>query len=783
MSDDRSPVDGWFREEPGQPPMADGPHQPQQQPEPQRPQPQPQPQGFGPGGALWDDGRGDGPGSPDDAPTQVAGFPAIRQEQGPPATYGRADLPQPDQGSVAGYGGADYQQQQWQGQGAFPGQGRGQEPFPAWPQGQGQGAFPQQARQGQEWGQQEAPVQAQAAFMPQGQQQVSDPAYSYPEYQPHPHDRRGGGRSARVPLIAGGAVAGVAALALIAYMALGSGGGSPKTGNAARAAAASPSPTHTSFQPTSTDPATAAAQTGAAFLTAWQSGDLRKAAKYTDDPTSALAALTSYKSWLSLSALTLTPHAADSVGASPTAGSTGTGGASNTSSAPSSASGSSGSAAPSGTVPFDVAATVSQHGKSATLPWSYSSSLMAYKQSDGWSVHWASSILAPKLAPGQQLAVVSVPPGAGKVVDARGTKLSSYSESALKNINSALQQKAPSGQGSTGVAVEITTGSGKAVAGTSTTLKKPVDASVVKTTISPTAEALARSAVAMHARSSMVVLRPSTGAILAVANSSGTGDTALTGGLAPGSTFKIVTTAALLNNGYVSLYTPIACPLTYTVQGVVYHNSTDSEGKNEESLPAGTPFITDFAQSCNNAFTPFYKQLEGGKLAHTASTYFGLDRSWDIGLGPNSYFSMPGDSSGAELAQENFGQGKVVGSPLAMASVAATVGTGSFHQPYLVDGVTKITATALPSGTDSNLKTLMRAVVTGGTAAGVFHGVGAVYAKTGTAEADANKDGKPNAWMVVYSPSMDVAIGVVVQDSGFGATYAGPEAQYVLSHL
>jgi len=48
-----------------------------------------------------------------------------------------------------------------------------------------------------------------------------------------------------------------------------------------------------------------------------------------------------------------------------------------------------------------------------------------------------------------------------------------------------------------------------------------VNTSVVKTTINPTAEALARSAVAKNARSSMVVLRPSTGAILAVANSSG----------------------------------------------------------------------------------------------------------------------------------------------------------------------------------------------------------------------------------------------------------------------
>ena len=259
----------------------------------------------------------------------------------------------------------------------------------------------------------------------------------------------------------------------------------------------------------------------------------------------------------------------------------------------------------------------------------------------------------------------------------------------MQNIAAALGKKAPSGQGTPGAAVQVVDASGKAVGSPVATLVKPVDTPELKTTIDPSIESLARHAVARYPRSAMVVLRPSTGAILAVANSSGSSDMALAGGLAPGSTFKIVTSAALLNHGYVSLYTPVACPLTVTVQGVVYHNSTDSSGKKEESLPAGTPFLTDFAQSCNNAFTPFYKQLEGGKLSSTASTYFGLNQPWDIGLGPNTYFSIPTDSSGAELAQEDFGQGQIVASPLAMASVAATVGTGSFHQPYLADGVTK----------------------------------------------------------------------------------------------
>ncbi|HXR69604.1 penicillin-binding transpeptidase domain-containing protein [Actinocrinis sp.] len=757
MSDDRSPVNGWFRDEPDSAPtQASG--MPPAAPFPAPGQPPLPPQQYS---------------SPDDAPTQVGAIPAMRpqppQSQPPQPQWDPQPQRQPQQSVSTVYGHAQAPVPP-----PAPFQAAPQAPYQGYDRSHGQAAFHGQP--------QDAPFPMQQRLPEQ------DPEYSYPEYEPHPHDRRGQARN-RKPVLAGGAVAGAAALGLIAYLAL-SGGSPAKSGNtAAGGPAASPSPTHTSFQPTSADPATAAEQTATAFLNAWQSGDLTEAAKYTDDPTDALTALTAYKSGLNLSALAFKPQpavvAAASSTASPNVGGSGSSPSGSSTNSGGTAAGGGSNTSPSGTVSFSATATVGMTGQNATMPWAYNSSLVAYKQSDGWSIRWNPSILAPGLADGQQLAVVSVPPGVGKVVDSSGTKLSSYSDSSLQTIASSLGKKAPKGSGTAGVAVQVVNASGTAVGSTPlATLQKPVDASVLKTTIDPTVQALARAAVGMHSRSSMVVLRPSTGAILAVANSAGSGDTALTGGLAPGSTFKIVTTAALLNHGYVSLYSPVSCPLTVTVQGVVYHNSSDGTGKNEESLPPGTPFITDFAQSCNNAFTQFYKQLEGGKLAGTASTYFGLNQAWDIGLGSNQYFGMPGGSSGAELAQENFGQGRIVASPLAMASVAATVGTGSFHQPYLVNGVTKVTASSLPSGTDASIKTMMRAVVTSGTAAGVFSGVsGPLYAKTGTAETDANKDGKTNAWMVVYDPNLDIALGVVVQDSGFGAVYAGPEARYVLAHL
>ena len=155
--------------------------------------------------------------------------------------------------------------------------------------------------------------------------------------------------------------------------------------------------------------------------------------------------------------------------------------------------------------------------------------------------------------------------------------------------------------------------------------------------------------------------------------------------------------------------------------------------------------MTDFAQSCNNAFTQQWPHLYGA-LASTAKEYFGLNQNWDIGISGLSapYFNAPATASGSELAQEAFGQGELQASPLAMASVAATVDNGSFEQPILVAGTKQVTATPLPQSTDAYLKEMMRAVVTSGTAAGLGFGP-TVYAKTGTA--DIQNQGKPNSWL------------------------------------
>ena len=558
------------------------------------------------------------------------------------------------------------------------------------------------------------------------------------------------GRKRKRLLIAGGLVTGFVVVAYAAATILSGGPGK----SAAHAAAIITTPPKTGFSPTSTDPATDAQQTAQAFLTAWQSGNDSAAAALTDSPAAAKTALDAYKTDLDLSTLIIQVQNANA----------------------------------DGTVSFSIAATVSIPAQAATSGqaaspaasgvWSYTSQLVAESTSTGWEVQWAPDLLAANLTADTHLMLVPVAPGAGEVTDAKANDLSTAADPGLRKIAGILAASAPVGQGTPGINIVIADASNTPVPGIApATVTAPVATGAVATTIDPTAEAAAMAAVGMNPQSSMVVIQPSTGDILAIANNDQDNDDALTAQIAPGSTMKVVTSTALLNQG-LTPDSPVGCPETFSGTGFPFGNSDN------ESRPADNPFIDDFAASCNNAFTSQYQQLQGGVLANTAQTYFGLNQPWNIGLGdPQKYFTMPSDASGTELAAEAFGQGTLTANPLAMASVAATVDTGSFHQPILVPGTTQLQATPLPHGTDSDLWSMMRAVVTysDGTAHGVGFGSG-VYAKTGTADHGAATS-TPNSWMIVFDPNKDIAIGCVVLGGDFGAQSAGPETKYVLNAM
>ena len=498
---------------------------------------------------------------------------------------------------------------------------------------------------------------------------------------------------------------------------------------------------------------TAAVQTTAqAFLTAWQSGNDAAAAALTDSPRQAEAALDAYRSDLHVSPMTTQLTGTDT----------------------------------SGDVTFTVAATVHLRAGSAGPgsaaadgTWNYSSQLSVGETGGKWLVQWQPAILAANMTSDTHLMLTAMPAsdaGSPTVTDDHGDDLADSSESALQKIAAQLSQSGPGGTGTPGIDVEVVDASNTPLDDVPAAVVASPGSAVLATTIDAKVQQAASAAVQKNQNSSMVVLQPTTGHILAIANNDGGLDNAMIAGIAPGSTMKVVTSTAMLNQG-MSMDSDVACPASLDVDGAVTHNSGG------ESRPADTPLIDDFAASCNNAFAEQYQLLSGDLLARTAQSYFGLNEPWDIGLGqPTAYFTMPTGQSDAEVAAEAFGQGRLEASPLAMASVAATVDTGSFHQPVILAGARQVSATPLPSGTDGQLKQMMRAVV--GYSDGTAHGVGfgsGVYAKTGTAEDQAGY--QPNSWIIVYDPSLNIAIGCVVLQAGAGNQYAGPEALSVIEAL
>ena len=284
----------------------------------------------------------------------------------------------------------------------------------------------------------------------------------------------------------------------------------------------------TGFVPTGSSAAQDAGQITSAFLQAWQAGDLGQAARYTDHPAAANAALATYGKYLHLRKLTATTL-------SDTITSSGT------------------SSTPRESVGYAIKATVaaSDSVKALSGAWSYQASLVAYQQRNSqlWYIAWAPDVLAPNLTASTHLAAVTVAPEIVSVNDASGNDVTSYGDAGLTTIANLLQRKAPPGQGTPGLYVEIQTAANHLVPNSQAVVVAPNNIPNLATTISAQAETAARAAVAARRDSSMVVIQPSTGKILAIANNAGYNDFALTAQVAPGSTMKVITSTALINSG------------------------------------------------------------------------------------------------------------------------------------------------------------------------------------------------------------------------------------------
>ncbi|MEU6226284.1 penicillin-binding transpeptidase domain-containing protein [Streptomyces sp. NPDC047042] len=545
-------------------------------------------------------------------------------------------------------------------------------------------------------------------------------------------ERRSAARKTR-PAVIGGMIAVVVGGAGFGVYALFGGGAAAEDGSATAATA----PKKPSV-PTGPVPAAQVKAIATQFLTSWQTGKIAQAVAATNDTTTAATSLlTGYTKDAHITGVTITPGPA--TGAK---------------------------------VPFTVKGTVTYGGTSKPL--TYQSALTVVRRtSDGKPlVDWHASVVHPDLADGDKLLTGEAGTPPIKAVDRDGGELTLTKYPSLGTILDSLREKyGKKAGGKAGIELRVVRGKeSKAAKSADKTLLELSKGTpgTVKTTLSPTLQAAAEAQVAKKAKSSVVLMRPSTGEILAVANQSHGFNTAFQGSLAPGSTMKVVTSSLLIEKKLASADKPHPCPKFSTYGGWKFQNDDKFEIK-------GGTFKASFARSCNTAFISQAPKLDNDSLTKQAQQVFGLGMdNWAIGV---STFdgSVPVQSQ-AQMAASLIGQGGVRMNPLNMASVAATVESGVFRQPYLVspdlDGRTLAKATrTMSAATLSQLRELLQYTAAYGTAAEAMAGLGPDYgAKTGSAEVDGQK--QPNGWFTAYHG--DLAGAGVVIAGGHGGSTAGP---------
>jgi cell division protein FtsI/penicillin-binding protein 2 len=327
--------------------------------------------------------------------------------------------------------------------------------------------------------------------------------------------------------------------------------------------------------------------------------------------------------------------------------------------------------------------------------------------------------------------------------------------------------------------VKVTTSSGKVLFE-----KEAEDGADVQLTLDSRVQRAAEAALAASGDvpSALVAIDVKTGDVLASANHPWYGfDRADTGQFPPGSTFKIVSTYSLLSRDKVSLDESVSCPASFTVDGRAF--------RNYEGETLGSPtFTDDFVHSCNTAFVQLSTRLGDGDLNAAAET-LGLGAGWGSTFGVANAFdgSVPENTGKTDKAAATIGQGRNLVSPLAMATVVGSVARGSYVPPLLVaspatEGAPDRTPVPLDETVVANLRTVMRGVVTGGTATVMASTPGGpVSGKTGTAEFGSADPPKTHAWFVGFQGNL--AFAVLVEEGTSGGSVAAPIAKAFLTTL
>lgn len=263
----------------------------------------------------------------------------------------------------------------------------------------------------------------------------------------------------------------------------------------------------------------------------------------------------------------------------------------------------------------------------------------------------------------------------------------------------------------------------------------------------------------------------------------------------PGSTFKLVTAAALLESGDYTSQSQVPAPDTYQLP-----NSTAEVGNPGGSrCGSGDTVTLEFALeiSCNTPFAMLAVEMGDDALREQAEA-FGFGRELEIPLTVTPAI-FPEDPDAAQTAISAIGQFDVRATPLQMAMVSAAIANGGeLMQPYLVartrgpdlavlgETEPRVLSAPMSSGNATQLRDMMVNVVENGTGRPARIPGVQVAGKTGTAQTSPGQP--PHAWFTAFAPASEpqVAVAVVVESGGdladeaTGSRVAAPIAQAII---
>lgn len=306
-------------------------------------------------------------------------------------------------------------------------------------------------------------------------------------------------------------------------------------------------------------------------------------------------------------------------------------------------------------------------------------------------------------------------------------------------------------------------------------------------------------------KGSCVVMNPSTGQVLAMVSTPSFNPNTLdndwnnliqttdgrlvnraTQGLyRPGSAFKIVTAASILDNKIDTGYNDEGSEI---VQGYEIKNYGDQVFGSLDLRGA-------FINSANTYFANKAINLGKDELAKTSES-FAFNKDYKFDLDKNKSVIPFKDLNEADLAMTGFGYGKTQVTPLHMTMVTSAIANnGLMMKPRIVDKITnkegdtvfeaeeEILSKATSEKTANTIRDLMVEVVNSGTGRAAYLDWVQLAGKTGTAD---KADGNIDAWFVGFAPAYEpkIAFAIVIEDSqGTGGEVAAPIAGNIIRDI